>query len=215
MSYFKTEAISLSFRQTKEADRSYSLFTLEQGRVEVLAKASAKSQSKLAGSLDIWSLVWVMIAQGRIAHLAGVQQLYHWRWKTLLDTALIAMVSQVTERLLPLGIPEPEVYNQLLKVFNFIEKSSDVASKQFVVLKYFWQTLDSLGYLLTQPQSWTGALSVSAETIRQHCLGQVGSKIVCTAKDLAELEQFTFSYIRYIIEDELPSFQWYVWQQQN
>ncbi|MCX6784503.1 MAG: recombination protein O N-terminal domain-containing protein [Candidatus Komeilibacteria bacterium] len=54
MSYSKTEAISLSFRQTKEADRLYTLFSSEQGKVEVLVKAGAKSQSKLAGSLDIW-----------------------------------------------------------------------------------------------------------------------------------------------------------------
>ncbi|MCX6784502.1 MAG: hypothetical protein NTV81_01010 [Candidatus Komeilibacteria bacterium] len=132
-----------------------------------------------------------------------------------MDTALIAMVSQVTERLLPIGVAEPRVYTQFLKVFDFIEKSTDFSSKRFVVLKYFWQTLDSLGYLLTQPQKWDNTISASAEKLRQHCLSLENTPITCLTQDLVELEQFTFSYIRYIIEDDIPSFHWYLWQQQQ
>lgn len=213
MSYSKTEAISLSFKQTKEADRLYTLFSAEQGKVEVLVRSAAKSQSKLAGSLDIWSLVWVMTAQGKITHLAGVQQLYHWQWKSLLDTALAAMVSQVTEGLLPIGVPESVIYRQFLQVFDFIEKAQDVQAKRFVVLRYFWQSLDRLGYLLTKSQDWTGAISASTEKLRQHCLANDPGKIMVMKGDLAELEQFTFSNIRYIIESDIPAFQWYLWQQ--
>lgn len=67
-------AIVLSRKNIKEFDQMISLYTREQGKVEVLAKGIKKIISKNSANLEILSLVEIEIAKGKeIDHLTKVQ----------------------------------------------------------------------------------------------------------------------------------------------
>ncbi len=67
-------AIVLSRKNIKESDQMISLFTREQGKVEVLAKGIKKITSKNSSNLEILSLVEIEIAKGKeVDHLTKVQ----------------------------------------------------------------------------------------------------------------------------------------------
>lgn len=67
-------AVVLSRKNVKEYDQMISLYTREQGKVEVLAKGIKKITSKNSSNLEILSLVEIEIAKGKeIDHLTKVQ----------------------------------------------------------------------------------------------------------------------------------------------
>lgn len=68
---FKTEAIVLRGRVFYGPDRVYDVLTPREGRLTVVARSAARSSSKLAGSMQSFDHVRLMVGRGRQDHLAG------------------------------------------------------------------------------------------------------------------------------------------------
>jgi DNA repair protein RecO (recombination protein O) len=69
-------AIVLARKNWREFDQMVSLYTKEQGKVEVLAKGIKKITSKNSSNLEILSLVEIEIARGKeVDHLTKVQSI--------------------------------------------------------------------------------------------------------------------------------------------
>lgn len=62
---YKFTGIVLGKYNVGEADRVYTIYTLEKGKIKALAKGVRKSQARLAGNLENFSLVDLAIAKGR------------------------------------------------------------------------------------------------------------------------------------------------------
>jgi len=62
---FKAEAIVLKKTRLKEADRILTLYTLEHGKIQAVARSVSKSQSRLAGHLEILTHTAVNLSYGR------------------------------------------------------------------------------------------------------------------------------------------------------
>lgn len=60
---YKYTSIILGKRDVGEADRIYSLYTLEGGKIQVLAKSVRKSQAKLAGYLENFTFADITVAK--------------------------------------------------------------------------------------------------------------------------------------------------------
>ena len=70
---YKYNAIILGKYNTAEADRIYSLYTLEAGKIRVLGKGTRRPNSKLAGNLEPISQAEIFIARTRgIGKITGV-----------------------------------------------------------------------------------------------------------------------------------------------
>ncbi len=59
-------ALVLRRRNSGESDRRLTLFTREQGKIEVIAKGARKANSRLAGSSEPLNLVTMSIAKGKL-----------------------------------------------------------------------------------------------------------------------------------------------------
>jgi len=62
---YQTEAIVIRKMKLGEADRILTLYTLERGKIEAVARGVRKSQSKLAGHLELLTHSLVTLARGR------------------------------------------------------------------------------------------------------------------------------------------------------
>ncbi len=65
MPTYKTKAIVLKRRNQGESDRVLTLFSLEQGRLSVIAKGARKSKSKLSGGIELFTEANFTLTNGK------------------------------------------------------------------------------------------------------------------------------------------------------
>lgn len=146
---FKTEALVLHSRTLKGADRVYELLTPKEGRLSVIARGAGKSTSKMAGHLEPFSHVRVMIGRGRQDHLAGAVTVRSFRElrATWFDFIL---ASSLVELLLRLNVPGVASHAEFDLVRSTLEKlSSSTREKRDKVLIariFLWKMLALSGW---------------------------------------------------------------------
>ncbi|PIR07128.1 MAG: DNA repair protein RecO [Candidatus Komeilibacteria bacterium CG11_big_fil_rev_8_21_14_0_20_36_20] len=145
---FKTEAFVLHSRPWKNADRLYSLFTPQEGLIEVIVKSAAKSGNKLAGHLLPFSRVKVMIGRGRLDHLAGASVVIDYA-NLRSDLRLLSLSSSVIELFLASDggaekIKEFELLGEILFFLNNQEISTE--HKLILVRIFLWKYLSLAGW---------------------------------------------------------------------
>ncbi len=84
--HYQTKGFIIRKEDRGEADRLFTFFTEDLGKIEILAKAERKIQSKLRGGLEIFNLVDIEFIQGK-AH------------KTLTDVYLIESFKNIKQDL--------------------------------------------------------------------------------------------------------------------
>ena len=82
--YYKTQGIIFKKKDISEADRVFSVFTYEFGRLEIVARAIRKITSKLRSGIEIFSLSEIEFIQGK-------------NRKTLTDTIAIEKFSNIIQ----------------------------------------------------------------------------------------------------------------------
>src|SRR5260221_8614188 len=80
--YYKTEGFVFKKDDSLEADRNFSVFTKDFGRVEIFAKAIRKINAKLKGGIDIFHFSEIEFVQGK-------------KRKTLTDAVLLDKFSGI------------------------------------------------------------------------------------------------------------------------
>ncbi|MEF8847178.1 MAG: DNA repair protein RecO [Candidatus Paceibacterota bacterium] len=144
--HYRTKALILDKREFREADRFFTFFTKEYGRVEALAKGERKIESKLRGGLELFYLSEISFIQGRY-------------WKTLVDASLIDNFNGIREELPKLKTAsligrevstlvkgqeqDQDLWQLLLFTFKRLNKSPRI----FLTYQYFfWRFVSHLGY---------------------------------------------------------------------
>jgi DNA repair protein RecO (recombination protein O) len=116
MSTYLTTGFVLRSRAFREADRLYTLYTKDRGKLQLLAAGSLKLASKLAPNMQTFAEVEVMIARGRERDRLAAAKLtshylkppYHLP-SALLGTAFLEVVNQLTSE----EQPDPRIYELL------------------------------------------------------------------------------------------------------
>lgn len=120
MKYQKFHAIILNRRNFHDADRFLTLYTLEEGKIDVYARSVRNPKSKRAASLDLFSHIACETIEnnGRIT-LTHVDLLHtHHASKTELhNIARLFQIGELVDKLTPEADPHPEVYHLLLTAF--------------------------------------------------------------------------------------------------
>lgn len=143
---YRTDALILDKREFREADRFFTFFTKEHGKIEALAKGERKIESKLRGGLELFYLSEISFVQGR-------------HWKTLVDASLkenfkemrqdlgkmrmASLIGRQTKSLVGGQEKDLDLWELLVSTFRRLNESP----RPFLVYEYFfWRFISHLGY---------------------------------------------------------------------
>ena len=174
MSHVLDQAIVISGRDYREADRLLRLFTLEHGPLTALARSAKRSSKRFGGALEPFTRIEAELSVREhglsIIHSAGsispLQPLFH----DLDHFALAAYACELTDRYLPEHLPNPRLFRLLalyLEQLGREESLTLTASRRFFEINL----LNILGYrpdLASQVNN--GQLSPTAADCLSHCL---------------------------------------------
>jgi DNA repair protein RecO (recombination protein O) len=124
--YYKTIGFVLKKDERDEADRVFTLFTKDFGRLEIFAKAIRKIASKLKSGIDIFSFSEVEFIQGKT-------------YKTLTDAVLINKLNNIKS--------SPEKFEIALRIANILNdflKGSEKDSGTFELINEVFDIFENL-----------------------------------------------------------------------
>ncbi len=123
---YKYTGIILDKRDVGETDRIYSIFTLENGKIRVLAKGVRKANAKLAGFLENFTLAEIFIAKSQgMGKITG--------------SIVVDSFGEIRKNLSILQ----DAFGAV-KIFNKLTKEENKDQIIFELLKSYLETLDSL-----------------------------------------------------------------------
>lgn len=148
--YYRTQGFIFKKKDILEADRVFSVFTYDFGRLELFGKAIRKITSKLRGGMEIFSLSEIEFIQGK-------------NRKTLTDTIAIEKFSNIIQDPVKLEISHriSEVLDNFIKgqekdefVFTLLKETLnklnnpklESSDAQFIYCYFLWNFLSAIGY---------------------------------------------------------------------
>jgi len=147
---YKTKAFIFKKNDRNEADRLFSTFTNDFGRVDIFAKAIRKGASKLRGGIDIFFISEIEFIQGK-------------NKKTLTDAVVIKKfdnifqdaekfkianrISEVLDNFIRGEERDENLFNLLYEVFDKLNSEKlNKKNNVFVYYYFLWNALSLLGY---------------------------------------------------------------------
>ncbi len=143
---FQAQAVVLKHIEYGEADRILTLFTLEKGKIQAIAKGVRKMHSRKAGHLEPFTKVLLYLAKGRnllVVTQAEALQTFPAIRANLELTAYAAYVVELLDRFTYEEGENRQLFNLLTDTFNRLEKDPHPTT---VVHYYEIRLLDLLGY---------------------------------------------------------------------
>jgi DNA repair protein RecO (recombination protein O) len=137
----KVKGIILKKRDLRESDRFFSIYTDELGKIEAVAKGARKIKSKMAGHLDLFSTLNLMVASGKTYYqIAGVETLENFinLKSDLIKIALASYCLEMIDIFTKTDHPDLKIYailNEILEIFN--DKKNKDYLKLYGLSKFF------------------------------------------------------------------------------
>jgi DNA repair protein RecO (recombination protein O) len=165
---YRTTGIVLRQLNLGEADRLLTLYTQDRGKLRLTAKGIRKSKSRKVGSLELFNLVEVLVAQGKNLGLiteAGVLENFNqWR-RNLIKVAVAHYFCELVDRLTP-----EEQSNE--KIFDLLKESLsaliEIDNLKNLVRQFEENLLDELGFgVPAEIRQQAGSLRFYLETISE------------------------------------------------
>ena len=142
---YVTEALILSVRDMGEADRLAVVFSREHGKLSAAAYGARRPRSRLAGSVQSFSLVEVSLMPGRNLETIGQCEV-KWSFRELREDITLmtyaAFLTELVSELWPDRSPEPSAYDVLLGSFSLLLERNP----RLVSLAGAWQLLALAGF---------------------------------------------------------------------
>jgi DNA repair protein RecO (recombination protein O) len=143
---YRVSAIVIRQRNLGEADRILTLYTRERGKVSAVAKGVRRSRSKLAGSLQLFSLAEVQLAAGRSLEVAtqarSLDSFYNLR-RDLTCYAHASYTAELLDALTDEGLPDEILFDLLSATIRALDCGADPDT---IVRGFELHLLDRLGY---------------------------------------------------------------------
>lgn len=145
----KIEGIILARRNYGEADKIITIFSLELGKIKILAKGVRRIKSRRASHLELFNEVELVIHQGKtFSQISEARTKNHFSnlKLNLKLTGYLFYLSEILDKILPEHQPHREVYSSFKATLSNLDtatgKNSEDKVKHFVI-----QLLWNLGYL--------------------------------------------------------------------
>ncbi|MFA6603639.1 MAG: DNA repair protein RecO [Patescibacteria group bacterium] len=127
MPTYRDQGIVLKTRPVRDADRTYTIYTANHGKITVLAQGTRRGKSKLSPHLSSFGVVEIMVAKGRrIDRLAGAclarrfSSLPDSLPKTITAQSFLLTVDSLTKR----ELPEERIFELLVDFFEALDRWS-------------------------------------------------------------------------------------------
>lgn len=148
--HYRSQGIIFQKKDVGEADRLFSIYTREFGRLDLLARAERKIKSKLRGGLELFYLSEVEFIQGKIYKTLTDTILidsYQGLRKSLEKLASVHKISNVLNRLIKIEEMDDNIWHLLLEVFESLDNWQKDKENWKLIYHYFiWNILSLLGY---------------------------------------------------------------------
>lgn len=148
--YYKTQGFVLNKEDHLDANRIFSVFTKDFGRIEVLGRAIRKIDSKLRGGIEIFSLSSIEFIQGRnrktLTDAAFIQK-YRNIFEDEVTFETVYKISQLADSFIRGQEPDENIWNLLADVFEKLNQYQvKPAHCQMIYHYFFWNFVSALGY---------------------------------------------------------------------
>jgi DNA repair protein RecO (recombination protein O) len=128
---YKTRAIVLRARNLGEADKIFTLFTDERGKLDAVAKGVRRAGSRLAGRLEFASEAALMMHRGRNLDVISGAEIERAFWTTIVDPAAFGTAHaliELVDAFCELDFAMPEVYALLRGALGALVDCADPAA---------------------------------------------------------------------------------------
>lgn len=148
---YRYSGIVLNSREVGEADRVYTILTMEAGKVRVLGKGVRKINAKLAGFLEPLTQAEIFVSRGKgLGQISGslIENNFpairsHWE----LSKDVFA-VFKLVDKLAPEQQSDKKAFQLLLSYLETLEKLSEEKMEKITILKlgFLFKFMHQLGY---------------------------------------------------------------------
>jgi len=145
---YATRAIVLNRVPWRENDIKVSLYSPDQGRLDLIARGARKTKSKLAGHIEPISLVRIMVIRGKRLDYLGsaINEVNYFNIKNDLDKLAIAGEAiNIFNRLVKPAETDKKLFNHLTGFLNFIDELK-IIKHQLWSDFFIFKLLAKLGY---------------------------------------------------------------------
>ena len=125
---YKVTAIVLKRTDFGEADRLVTVYSLEEGKLRLLAKGIRKPTSRKAGHLELFTHVKLLVAKGKeidIITQAEALEYFQTLREDLVRTGYAHYVAELTDGFMAEQDKNPGVYHLLLDTFHRLEEDRE------------------------------------------------------------------------------------------
>ena len=159
MPTYKTLGIILGKRDLLEADRIYTIYTQERGKIKVLSKGAKKASSKLAGHLEPLTKSNLMVARGkRYDRVAGAVNMESFaRLKNDFEKTNVAhLIAAIVDHLTKEHHQDEPVFELLNKTLKLLNQTKKKDKGYFFILLTFCLKFLSLSGFRSELQQCSG-----------------------------------------------------------
>jgi len=148
--HYRTQSFILKKIDRGEVDRIFTIYTKDFGKLELLAKAERKIQSKLRGGLELFYLSEIEFIQGK-AHKTLTDAILIDNFKNLRGNlkrlAIAYKISEVLDSLIKGQEPDEKIWQLLNETFQKLDNPSlKLLAPNLVYYYFLWNLLSILGY---------------------------------------------------------------------
>jgi DNA repair protein RecO (recombination protein O) len=206
---YRVRGTILNKRDLRENDRLFVIYTDQLGKIEAVAKGARKIKSKMAGHLDLFSIVDLMVAPGRSYYqIAGAETLRNFinLKSDLIKVALASYCLEMIDIFTKTEHPDLKIYailNELLKIFD--GKKNKDHLKLYGLSKFFiLKLLSALGWM---PELYS-CVKCKKKIVPNGNLFDAGrGGLVCGACSLegVSISTTTIKILRFILQNNLKN----------
>lgn len=205
---FKTEGIILKRRDFGEADRILTVFSLNRGKITVLAKGVRRITSRRAGNVELLNRVNIYLHPGKNFLILTEASSIDTYPKLKEDLTLSTYAYHVIELIDKLTAENQEnrvLYEHLSNVLKRLEKNP----RQLLIRAFEIKILSNLGFLTFQNpqvplQIHPGGVQVILQKLEHSSWDEI-EEIEIDQKQALELEQILRYHIERVLESPLKS----------
>lgn len=144
---FTTSSILLHSRDVGEADRLYTFYTRDHGKITALATGVRKIKSKLAGHLVAHAIIQCTFFHGRReTRLVQATALTHYPRlvRDFFSYTVCAYAREAVDAMTKPGIADAEIFELLFRFFDGIERKK--SAPHLLLHAFLFHLLTALGY---------------------------------------------------------------------
>jgi len=142
---YKTKAFIFKKNDVNEADRMFSLFTDNFGRLDIFAKAIRKTPSKLRGGIDLFFISEIEFIQGKNRKTltgASVVKKFDFIYQDLERFKVANQIAEILDNFIKGQEKDIEIFGLLNEVFGQLDNKTFNSQKSSLLYYYFlWNIL--------------------------------------------------------------------------